>query len=173
MRASPLGTANESACTDSALRRTSSRSSAVGRGRRVYTFTRVGDQAAQGFARTLGAEWVGDSDTAPPDLLDAANVFAQVGALVPRALAALRKGGPVVCGGIHMSNIPEFPYALLWGERQLVSFANRTRRDAEAFFPVAQAASIRTTTVQRLEDANVALDDMRLGRLRGAAVLVP
>lgn len=173
MRASPLGTANESACMDSARRRTSSRSSAVGSGAaRIYVHA-GGRPGRAGFARTLGVEWVGDSDTAPPDLLDAANVFAQVGALVPRALAAMRKGGRVVCGGIHMSNIPEFPYALLWGERQLVSVANLTRRDAEAFFPVAQAASIRTTTVHRLGDANVALDDIRLGRLRGAAVLVP
>jgi propanol-preferring alcohol dehydrogenase len=143
-------------------------------GRRVYAFTRVGDQAAQDLARDLGAEWVGDSETAPPGLLDAAIVFAPVGALVPRALAATRKGGRVVCGGIHMSNIPEFPYALLWGERQLVSVANLTRHDAETFFPVAHEASIRTTTtVYRLEDANAALDDMRLGRLQGAAVLVP
>jgi propanol-preferring alcohol dehydrogenase len=143
-------------------------------GRRVYAFTRVGDHAAQELARALGAEWVGDSETAPPDLLDAAIVFAPVGALVPRALASMRKGGRVVCGGIHMSNIPEFPYALLWGERQLVSVANLTRHDAGTFFPVAKAASLRTTTtVYRLEDANAALDDMRLGRLKGAAVLVP
>jgi propanol-preferring alcohol dehydrogenase len=143
-------------------------------GRRVYAFTRVGDSAAQDLARTLGAEWVGDSETTPPELLDAAIVFAPVGALVPLALAALRKGGRLVCGGIHMSNIPEFPYALLWGERQLVSVANLTRDDARTFFPVARKASVRTTTtVYRLEDANAALDDMRLGRLQGAAVLVP
>lgn len=143
-------------------------------GRDVYAFTRVGDQAAQDLASALGARWVGDSETAPPDLLDAAIVFAPVGAVVPRALAATRKGGRVVCGGIHMSNIPEFPYALLWGERQLVSVANLTREDARAFFPVAHAACVRTTTrAYRLEDANAALDDLRHGRLQGAAVLVP
>lgn len=143
-------------------------------GREVYAFTRPGDDAAQRFALGLGAAWAGGSHERPGILLDAAIIFAPVGALVPAALAAVRKGGRVVCGGIHMSDIPAMPYALLWGERELVSVANLTRRDAEEFFPAAAAAGVRThTRSYPLERANEALDDLRLGRLSGAAVLVP
>lgn len=140
--------------------------------RRVYAFTRPGDAAAQTFARELGATWVGDSDATPPRPLDAAIIFAPVGALVPRALAAVRKGGVVVCGGIHMSDIPAFPYALLWGERVLRSVANLTRQDALAFLELAPRVPVRTHTVSYpLEQANEALADLREGRLSGAAVL--
>jgi propanol-preferring alcohol dehydrogenase len=143
-------------------------------GREVYAFTQTGDAAAQALARSLGAHWVGDSTTRPPEALDAAILFAPVGALVPAALAATRKGGRVVCGGIHMSDIPGFPYALLWGERQLVSVANLTRHDADSFFPVAANAGVKaTTTVYALAQANDALADLREGRVAGAAVLVP
>lgn len=143
-------------------------------GRDVYAFTRPGDQAAQRFAKDLGAVWAGGSDETPPVPLDAAIIFAPVGALVPAALAAVRKGGRVVCGGIHMSDIPSMPYALLWEERELVSVANLTRRDAEEFFPVAHAAGVRTrTTSYPLDEANRALADLRDGRINGAAVLVP
>jgi propanol-preferring alcohol dehydrogenase len=143
-------------------------------GREVYAFTRTGEAAAQALARALGAHWAGDSTAMPPEPLDAAIVFAPVGALVPAALAATRKGGRVVCGGIHMSDIPGFPYALLWGERQLVSVANLTRHDADSFFPVAVRARVRaTTTVYALAQANDALADLRQGRVTGAAVLVP
>jgi len=140
--------------------------------RRVYAFTRPGDAAAQTFARELGATWVGDSDATPPRPLDAAIIFAPVGALVPRALAAVRKGGVVVCGGIHMSDIPAFPYALLWGERVLRSVANLTRQDALEFLELAPRVPVRTHTVSYpLEQANEALADLREGRLSGAAVL--
>jgi alcohol dehydrogenase, propanol-preferring len=143
-------------------------------GRRLVAFTRPGDIAAQDFARRLGAEWAGDSTAAPPEPLDAALIFAPVGALVPAALAATRKGGTVVCGGIHMSDIPSFPYALLWQERVLRSVANLTRRDAEEFLALAPAAGIKTETVAYpLARANDALGDLRQGRLQGAAVLVP
>jgi len=147
---------------------------AIHQGRRVYAFTRPGDTAGQAFARTLGAVWAGDSDQVPPVELDAAIIFAPVGALVPVALRATRKGGRVVCGGIHMSDIPQFPYRLLWEERQLVSVANLTRGDATDLLRVAAgvALDVRTTRYP-LERANEALDDLRRGRIEGAAVLVP
>ena len=142
--------------------------------RRVFAFTRPGDGAAQEFARSLGAVWAGGSDEAPPERLDAAIIFAPVGELVPVALSAVRKGGRVVCGGIHMSDIPQFPYRLLWEERQIVSVANLTRQDALDFLAIVPKARIRTQTVRYpLEAANEALDDLRSGRLQGAAVLVP
>jgi propanol-preferring alcohol dehydrogenase len=143
-------------------------------GRQVYAFTRAGDVRAQQFALELGAAWVGESGQPPPVELDAAIIFAPVGELVPLALRAVRKGGRVVCGGIHMSDIPAMPYSILWEERELVSVANLTREDAREFFPVARAAGVRThVTVYALEAANQALDDLRSGRLSGAAVLVP
>ena len=143
-------------------------------GSRVYAFTRPGDQESQNFALQLGAVWAGDSGTKPPVELDAAIIFAPVGALVPQALAAVRKGGIVVCGGIHMSPIPEFSYDLLWGERQLRSVANLTHRDGTELLSIAAAARIHTTTTQfALEDANEALDKLRAGQFRGAAVIVP
>ena len=143
-------------------------------GRQVYAFTRAGDRSGQRFARELGAVWAGGSDEAPPVLLDAAIIFAPVGALVPRALKAVRKGGRVVCGGIHMSDIPAMPYALLWGERELLSVANLTREDAREFLAIAGQAGVRThTTAYRLSDANRAIADLRAGKLNGAAVLVP
>ncbi|MBX6367186.1 MAG: zinc-dependent alcohol dehydrogenase family protein [Rhodospirillales bacterium] len=143
-------------------------------GREVFALTRPGDRAAQDFARGLGAFWAGGSDEMPPEKLDAALIFAPVGALVPAALRAVKPGGVVVCGGIHMSDIPSFPYALLWEERVLRSVANLTRADAEAFLPLAAAAGVRTETVTYpLSAANEALDDLRSGRLQGAAVLVP
>jgi propanol-preferring alcohol dehydrogenase len=143
-------------------------------GRAVYAFTRPGDDAAQRMARSLGAVWAGGSDEAPPDLLDAAIIFAPVGGLVPQALRAVRKGGRVVCGGIHMSDIPAFPYEWLWEEREIVSVANLTREDGHRFLAVARDAGIKTTTrVYPLERANEALDDLRAGRFQGAAVLVP
>jgi alcohol dehydrogenase, propanol-preferring len=143
-------------------------------GRRVFAFTRQGDTTAQEFARRLGAVWAGGSDESPPEQLDAAIIFAPVGALVPAALAATRKGGTVVCGGIHMSDIPAFPYRLLWEERVIRSVANLTRRDAEEFLALAPAAGIRTTThTYPLAEANRALSDLRSGALQGAAVLVP
>jgi len=142
-------------------------------GARVHAFTRRGDVRAQEFARELGAAWAGGSDERPAVELDAAIVFAPVGALVPAALAAVRKGGRVVCGGIHMSDIPSFPYSLLWGERQLRSVANLTRRDAAEFFAFVARQPLRVDAVRYpLEDANVALDELRSGRISGAAVLV-
>lgn len=147
---------------------------AVWQGRRVFAFTRSGDRASQQFARTLGAAWAGGSDQMPPEKLDAAIIFAPVGALVPAALAAVKKGGRVVCGGIHMSDIPSFPYRLLWEERQLVSVANLTRRDAYEFLDVAPRAGIKmAVTRYPLAEANKALDDLRQGRFDGAAVLIP
>jgi len=147
---------------------------AVWQGRRVHAFTRPGDVEAQAFARALGATWAGGSDEMPPEPLDAAIIFAPVGALVLPALKAVKKGGRVVCGGIHMSDIPRFPYALLWEERQLVSVANLTRADAREFLAVAPRAGVRTqVTRYPLADANAALADLREGRLQGAAVLVP
>jgi len=143
-------------------------------GRQVLAFTRPGDVAAQDFARSLGAAWAGGSDETLPEKLDAAIIFAPVGDLVPLALRAVRKGGRVVCGGIHMSDIPSFPYRLLWEERQLVSVANLTRQDARDFLAIVPKARIRTQTASYpLEAANEALDDLRSGRLQGAAVLIP
>ncbi len=143
-------------------------------GRRVYAFTRPGDTAAQDFARGLGVAWAGGSDEAPPEPLDAAILFAPVGALVPAALAVTRKGGTVVCGGIHMSDIPAFRYDLLWGERVVRSVANLTRADAEAFLALAPTVPVRCAVETfPLAEANVALDRLRQGRLTGAAVLVP
>ncbi len=143
-------------------------------GRRIFAFTRAGDGAAQNFARGLGAEWAGDSTTGPPEPLDAALIFAPVGSLVPAALAAVRKGGTVVCGGIHMSDIPSFRYEILWEERVLRSVANLTRRDAEEFLALAPQAGIKTETVSYpLARANDALADLRRGKLQGAAVLAP
>lgn len=143
-------------------------------GRTLYAFTRPGDTAAQQFARELGAAWAGGSDERPDEPLDAALIFAPAGELVPAALAAVAPGGNVVCGGIHMSDIPQFPYALLWGERSVSSVANLTRADGDAFMALAPQVPVRTTTkVYRLEDANTALEDLRAGRFTGAAVLVP
>jgi propanol-preferring alcohol dehydrogenase len=143
-------------------------------GRRVFAFTRKSDTAAQDFARSLGAEWVGGSDEMPLEPLDAAIIFAPVGALVPAALKAVRKGGRVICGGIHMSDIPSFPYALLWEERQLRSVANLTREDAREFLQIAPQTGVRCeVTRYPLEQANEALADLREGRLQGAAVLIP
>jgi propanol-preferring alcohol dehydrogenase len=147
---------------------------AAWQGRSVFAFTRPADTASQEFARSLGCVWAGGSDEAPPDQLDAAIIFAAVGALVPAALAAVRKGGRVVCAGIHMSDIPTFPYHLLWEERQIVSVANLTRRDGLDFLALAPKVGIVThTTRYPLRDANQALDDLRHGRFEGAAVLVP
>jgi alcohol dehydrogenase, propanol-preferring len=143
-------------------------------GRTVLAFTRPGDEPAQAFARALGATWAGGSDEAPPEPLDAAIIFAPVGNLVPAALRAVRKGGRVVCGGIHMSDIPSFPYRMLWEERQVVSVANLTRQDAIDFLALAPKAGVRTETVSYpLQRANEALADLREGRLQGAAVLLP
>lgn len=143
-------------------------------GRQVYAFTRPGDTAAQRFARALGAVWAGDSGQAPPATLDAAIIFAPVGALVPEALRRVRKGGTVVCGGIHMSDIPAFPYALLWGERQVRSVANLTRRDGEDFLALAPKVPVQThIETFPLTAANEALSRLREGRLTGAAVLIP
>jgi alcohol dehydrogenase, propanol-preferring len=147
---------------------------AVSSGREVYAFTRPGDEAAQRFARWLGATWAGGSLAPPPVLLDAALIFAPVGALLPVALRALDRGGCVVCAGIHMSDIPGFPYADLWHERSIRSVANLTRRDAEEFLALAPRVPVRTVTVTYpLEEAARALDDLRAGRIEGAAVLVP
>jgi alcohol dehydrogenase, propanol-preferring len=147
---------------------------ATSQGKRVYAFTRAGDRAAQDFARKLGACWAGSAEDAPPEPLDAAIIFAPVGALVPAALRAVKKGGRVVCGGIHMSDIPSFPYAILWEERQIVSVANLTRADALEFLPLAPRIGLRTeVTLYPLAEANKALDDLRAGRLQGAAVLQP
>ena len=147
---------------------------AIWQGREVYAFTQPGDRAAQDFARSLGAVWAGGSNEAPPERLDAALLFAPVGSLVPVALDAVRKGGRVVCAGIHMSDIPSFPYALLWGERHLLSVANLTRQDGVDFLTLASRIGIRTkTTPYALRDANRALADLRAGRFDGAAVLIP
>ena len=147
---------------------------ALHEGRRVHAFTRPGDLEAQSFARSLGAVWAGGSKDSPPEPLDAAIIFAPVGALVPLALRAVRKGGRVICGGIHMSDIPSFAYRLLWEERQLLSVANLTRADAAEFLSFAARVPLRVeTTTYPLERANDALTDLRAGRLHGAAVLVP
>jgi alcohol dehydrogenase, propanol-preferring len=143
-------------------------------GRRVFAFTSPGDAKTQAFARRLGAAWAGGSDEAPPEPLDAAIIYAPVGPLVPRGLKAVKKGGRVVCAGIHMSDIPGFPYADLWEERQIVSVANLTRRDGLDFLALAPKIGIVTeTTPYPLRDANQALADLRAGRFEGAAVLVP
>jgi propanol-preferring alcohol dehydrogenase len=143
-------------------------------GRSVFAFTRPGDLASQAFARRLGATWAGGSDEAPPEPLDAAIIYATLGDLVPLALAAVRKGGRVVCAGIHMSDIPAFPYRLLWEERQLVSVANLTRQDGLDFLRLAPEIGIVTqTTRYPLQQANQALADLRAGKFEGAAVLVP
>ncbi|WP_026076119.1 zinc-dependent alcohol dehydrogenase family protein [Noviherbaspirillum massiliense] len=142
--------------------------------RQVFAFTRPGDTRSQEFARALGAAWAGGSDEASPVPLDAAIIFASAGALVPQALAATRKGGIVVCAGIHMSDIPGFPYAQLWGERVIRSVANLTRADGEAFFALAQQCDLRIAPVPfALRDANRALDALRAGAFDGAAVLLP
>jgi propanol-preferring alcohol dehydrogenase len=143
-------------------------------GRSVYAFTRPGDLATQAFARSLGAQWAGGSDEPPPQPLDAAIIYATAGALVPQALQAVRKGGRVVCAGIHMSDIPGFPYRLLWEERQVLSVANLTRQDGIDFLPLAAQIPLQTrTTSYPLQQANQALEDLRAGRFEGAAVLLP
>jgi propanol-preferring alcohol dehydrogenase len=140
----------------------------------VYAFSRPGDDDGQAFALEHGADWAGPSDAPPPRPLDAAIIFAPVGSLVPAALSAVTRGGTVVCGGIHMSDIPSFPYSILWGERQLRSVANLTRADATEFLELAPRVPVRTSvTAYPLADANQALADLRDGRLTGAAVLVP
>lgn len=147
---------------------------ALHEGRQVFAFTRPGDSASQDFARSLGATWAGSADQAPPEALDAAIIFAPDGTLVPRALAAVRKGGRVVCGGIHMSDIPAFPYHLLWQERELCSVANLTRDDGRQFLDAVRRAPLRVhATPYPLAQANEALADLRHGRVQGAAVLVP
>ena len=141
--------------------------------RELYAFTRPGDKATQESARELGVKWAGGSDEMPPEKLDAAIIFASVGALVPAALLALAKGGIVVCGGIHMSDIPSFPYVDLWGERRIGSVANLTRRDGEEFFDIAPLVPVKTkTNTFPLEEANTALERFRRGELKGTAVLV-
>ena len=143
-------------------------------GRSVYAFTRNGDGEAQRLAKSLGAVWAGSSQDQPPTPLDAVIIFAPVGDLVPLALRAVRKGGRVVCAGIHMSDIPSFPYHLLWEERQVLSVANLTRGDGIAFFKVAAQAGIRThTSVFPLREANEVLSQLRAGQITGAAVLLP
>ena len=143
------------------------------RGQSIYALTREGDHEAQDFARQLGAVWAGDSGQTPPDVLDGAIIFAPEGALVPQALRAVRKGGRVVCAGIHMSDIPSFPYDILWGEREICSVANLTRRDGDEFLPLAAEVPVVTTVhPYPLEQANEALDDLRQGRFSGAAVLI-
>jgi propanol-preferring alcohol dehydrogenase len=145
---------------------------AVWQGREVYAFTREGDGAGQRFAREMGASWAGGGSDRPPVELDSAIIFAPAGELVPEALKSVRKGGIVVCGGIHMSPIPSFPYDILWGERSIVSVANLTRRDGEEFLALAPQVPVRTEVeLFRLEQANEALDALRSGRIRGAAVL--
>ncbi len=146
---------------------------AVHQGRRVFAFTRAEDTESQAFARQLGAEWAGDAMGPPPEQLDAAIIFAPVGRLVPAALRSVAKGGAVVCAGIHMSDIPSFPYELLWGERVLRSVANLTRADGDRFLELAPAARVRTQVEPfALEDANEALERLRSGRVRGAAAIV-
>jgi propanol-preferring alcohol dehydrogenase len=145
---------------------------AIYQGRRVFAFTRPGDTEGQRFALELGAEWAGSSGEAPPEPLQAAIIFAPVGSLVPRALAAVEKGGTVVCAGIHMSEIPAFPYEALWGERVVRSVANLTRRDGEEFLQLAPRTGVHMeVSSYPLAEANRALDDLRAGRIRGAAVL--
>ncbi|HEX4997653.1 MAG TPA: zinc-dependent alcohol dehydrogenase family protein [Terriglobia bacterium] len=146
---------------------------AVAQGREIYAFTRPDDLEGQSFARSLGASWVGSSTEPPPDELDAAIIFAPVGSLVPAALRAVRKGGIVVCGGIHMSDIPQFPYELLWGERTVCSVANLTRRDAQEFMGIVSGGLVRThVETFPLSSANEAISRLRTGQLTGAAVLI-
>ncbi len=146
---------------------------ALYQGRRLFAFTRAQDTAAQGFARELGVEWAGSSDDVPPEELDAAIIFAPIGRLVPAALRAVAPGGTVVCAGIHMSDIPAFPYEILWQERAIRSVANLTRRDGEEFMALAPAVPVTThVEAYALDRANEALEDLREGRLRGAAVLI-
>ena len=143
-------------------------------GRTVFAFTRKNDLEGQRFALECGAHWAGDSDSAPPEPLDAAIIFAPVGGLVPQSLKHVKKGGRVICGGIHMSDIPSFPYASLWGEREIVSVANLTRADGERFMALARRIPLHTAVKRySLERANEALDDLRAGRFTGAAVLIP
>lgn len=147
---------------------------ATWQGREVFAFTRPGDRDSQDFARRLGARWAGAADETPPAALDAALLFAPAGEHVPAALRAVSKGGIVVCGGIHMSDIPSFPYAILWGERQIRSVANLTRHDGEAFLALAPRVPVRTEVTRfPLAEANAALERLRRGQLQGAAVLVP
>jgi len=147
---------------------------AVYQGREVYAFTRRGDERTQSFAKSLGAIWAGGSDRAPPEQLDAAIIFASAGELVPQALKALAPGGTVVCAGIHMTDIPSFPYDDLWGERSIRSVANLTRKDGEEFLALAPKVPVRTTvTTYPLDDAEQALADLRAGRFEGSAVIVP
>jgi propanol-preferring alcohol dehydrogenase len=147
---------------------------AIWQNRSIYAFTRPGDLAAQDFARQIGAIWAGGSDEAPPEPLDAAIIYAPIGALIPLALGAVRKGGIVVCAGIHMSDIPSFPYQLLWEERRLVSVANLTRQDGNDFLKLAPQIGVTTVTkAYPLNQANTALADLRAGRFEGAAVLIP
>ena len=147
---------------------------AIAQGRRVFAFTRPEDRESQAFALSLGAAWAGGSDARPPEPLDAAILFAAVGSLVPAALAAVRPGGRVICAGIHMSDIPSFPYALLWGERELASVANLSRRDGEEFMGLASAIGLKAhVTTLPLQSANEALARLRGGALQGAAVLIP
>jgi propanol-preferring alcohol dehydrogenase len=147
---------------------------AIWQEREVLAFTRPGDATTQAFALELGATWAGPSDAAPPEPLDAAIIFAPDGALVPAALRAVRPGGTVVCGGIHMSDIPSFPYDILWGERTVRSVANLTRADAEEFLELAPRVPVHTHVTQYpLEDVNRALADLRAGRFTGAAVVTP
>lgn len=146
---------------------------AIQQGKDVYAFTRNGDSEAQDFALKLGSVWAGNSDMQSPELLDAAIIYAPVGKLIPLALKAVRKGGIVVCAGIHMSDIPSFPYDILWGERTIKSVANLTRKDGEEFFSLIEKLSIKTETQTfKLEEANIALDRLRKGEIQGAAVLV-
>ncbi len=147
---------------------------AVYEGREIYAFTRPGDRQAQDFARSMGAVWAGDSDKPAPEELDGALIFAPVGSLVPAALRAVCKGATVVCGGIHMSDIPAFPYSILWGERQVVSVANLTRQDGDEFMDIAPKVPVRAhTEAFALERANEAIEKFRRGEISGAAVLVP
>jgi len=143
-------------------------------GRKIFAFTRPGDETGMKFSLACGAHWAGGSDEAPPEPLDAAIIFAPAGELVPRALQATKKGGRVICGGIHMSDIPSFPYDILWGERRIESVANLTRADGKRFMELAGRVTLRTTVrPYPLEKANEALSDLRNGTLEGAAVLLP
>lgn len=147
---------------------------AVVQGKKIFAFTSPGDVERQTFARSLGAVWAGSSDDQPPELLDAAIIFAPVGSLIPRALSVVRKGGTVICGGIHMSDIPSFPYSLLWGERTIKSVANLTRDDGEEFLALASKSKLMPSVVEfPLEHINEAIAEFRAGRIHGAAVVKP